>query len=129
MNINSDHMYSRFEFSVYANAILGSNFKGAKLINVLCYEDANKDVPIAHMNAQIYPSLPKGTPNDVTKYKFFEFELNGERLILANYWIIEKSIRIIDGMDYTIRLKDTTPEQVTKVVNQLNLLGIECTVE
>lgn len=120
---------NRYEFSVYANSILGSNFKGAKLVDILSFESANEKEAIAHKSAQVYPNLPKGSPSDPTRYIYYRFELNGEYFILADLWIISDTIRSVEGLDYTLTLKDITPDDVAMITAQLNLMGIDFTIQ
>lgn len=129
MSLKSLSLNDRCEFSVYANSILGSNFRGAKLINKLSFEGARRlGYAVGHLSTQVYPNLPKGTPSDAKTYDFYEFELNGKLFVLAEYWIIDSSVKRLESLDYEISIRNTTPEVMAKVRDQLRMLRLDFTI-
>lgn len=115
---------NHYNFSLYANSVLGSSYKGYRLSSILDYNTAVKFGNIDLLQRQVYPYLPPGTPKDHTKYSYLLFQLEDKVIVLAQEWIIPSSIEQTVGRDYTITLKNVTPEKVMIIRDQLRLLGI-----
>ena len=113
-----------YNFSVYANSVLGTAYKNAKLVSTLDYRKALKEDNIDLLQRQIYPYLPPGTPSDHTKYTYYVFEYNGKEITLADVWIEQTSIEETQGLNYTLRLNNITSPQLTTIRDQLRLLGV-----
>ena len=113
-----------YNFSVYANSVLGTVYKNAKLVSTLDYRKALKEANIELLQRQIYPYLPPGTPADHTKYTYYVFEVNGKEVTLADVWIEQTSIEETSGMNHTLKLNNITSSQLTTIRDQLRLLGI-----
>ena len=113
-----------YNFSVYANSVLGTVYRNAKLISTLDYRKAMKEAKIELLQRQIYPYLPPGTPSDHTKYTYYVFEYNGKEVTLADVWIEQASIEETEGLNYTLKLNNISSSQLATVRDQLRLLGI-----
>lgn len=113
-----------YNFSVYANSVLGSSYKNAKLVSILDYHTALKFANIELLQRQIYPYLPPGTLPDHTKYSFYLFKYNDKDIVLADVWIEQSSIEETSGLNYTLKLNNITSPQLATVRDQLRLLGI-----
>lgn len=120
-----------YEFSTYADSILGSNYRGAQLVSQLNYDEAIalEFDNIEAKQRQIYPYLPKGTPREHEKYVYYVFSHRGKKIVIANMWIIPNSIKKNSGDTYTIVLRDVSPTQVAMVRDQLTLLDIDFTIK
>ena len=125
ISLDINHHYS---FSVYANSILGTNYRNARLVSTLDYRRALKYDNIVLQHNRIFPYLPPGTPEDSTKYTYYLFEVNGKEKVLADVWIDQTSVVLSTGVDHTLRLINVTNSQFTMVRDQLRLLGITFTV-
>lgn len=115
---------NHYNFSLYANSVLGSSYKGLRLSSILDYSVAVKFGNISLLHKQVYPYLPPGTPKDLTKYTYFLFKDGDKQIVIAEEWIIPSSVEQTVGKDYTIVLKNTTTEKVAIIRDQLRLLGI-----
>ncbi len=113
-----------YNFSVYANSILGTSYRGAKLICVLDYRTALKFGNVQLRHRQVFPYLPPGTPSDPTKYTYYLFSYNGVETVLANVWILDESVEETSGMNFTLKLNNISDRQLSIVRDQLRLLGI-----
>lgn len=113
-----------YNFSVYANSVLGTVYRNAKLVSTLDYRKAMKEANIELLQRQIYPYLPPGTPSDHTKYTYYVFEYNGKEVTLADVWIEQASIEETEGLNYTLKLNNISSSQLATVRDQLRLLGI-----
>lgn len=115
---------NHYNFSLYANGVLGSSYRGLRLSSILDYSIAVKFGNIHLLHKQVYPYLPPGTPKDNTKYTYFLFQDGDKQIVIAEEWIIPSSIEQTVGKDYTIVLKNTTSERVAIIRDQLRLLGV-----
>ncbi len=115
---------NHYNFSLYANSVLGSSYKGFRLSSILDYNVAVKFGNIDLLHRQVYPYLPPGTPKDHTKYTYFLFQSDNKQLVVAQEWIIPSSIEQTVGRDYTITIRNSTDAQVAIVRDQLRLLGL-----
>ena len=115
---------NHYNFSLYANSVLGSSYKGYRLSSILDYSVAVKFGNIDLTQRQVYPYLPPGTPKDHTKYSYYLFQQENKTLLVAKEWIIPSSIEQTVGRDYTIVLKNTSSDKVIIVRDQLRLLGL-----
>lgn len=113
-----------YNFSVYANSILGTAYKNTKLVSILDYTTALKFGNIELLHRQIYPYLPPNTLADHTKYTYFLFQYNGKTIVIADVWILQNSIEETEGLNYTLKLNNITSTQLTIIRDQLRLLGI-----
>ena len=115
---------NHYNFSLYANSVLGSSYKGFRLSSILDYNVAVKFGNIDLLHRQVYPYLPPGTPKDHTKYTYFLFQSDNKQLVVAQEWIIPSSIEQTVGRDYTITIRNSTDAKVAIVRDQLRLLGL-----
>lgn len=119
LNINK-----HFNFSVYANSILGTSYKNAKLISILDYDTALKFGNIELLHRQVYPYLPPNTPSDHTKYTYYLFQHKHKKIVIADVWILQDSVEEIEGLNYTLKLNNISNNQLAVIRDQLRLLGI-----
>jgi len=117
-----------YNFSVYANSVLGSSYRNAKLVSILDYYTALKFANIELLQRQIYPYLPPNTPSDHTKYTYYLFKYNDMNVVLADAWIEQNSIEETEGLNYTLKLNNVTSSQLATIRDQLRLLGISFTI-
>lgn len=113
-----------YNFSIYANSVLGVSYINTKLVAILDYNTALKFSNIELLHRQIYPYLPPNTPQDHTKYTYYLFKHNNKNIVIADVWLIQSSIEETSGLSYTIRLNNITTSQLSIVRDQLRLLGI-----
>lgn len=118
-----------YDLSTFASPVLGSTYKGLRLMGILSYENAIKLDNIEAKQKQVYPYLPEGTPRDHTQYTYYHFVRGGKSIILADYWIVPNSISEAGGEIYTIRLMNVNSTEVALIRDQLRLLDIEFTIE
>lgn len=113
-----------YNLSVFANSVLGSSYRGAKLVSILDYSTAVKFASIDLINKQVYPYLPPGTLKDHTKYTYYLFKHQGKDIILADCWIVPGSVEESEGVNYTLTLSNITDRELSTIRDQLRLLGI-----
>lgn len=113
-----------YNFSVYANSVLGTSYKNTKLTSILDYNTALKFANIELLHRQVYPYLPPNTPSDLTKYTYYLFTYNNKPIVLADVWILQNTIEETEGLNYDLKLRNITSAQLAVIRDQLRLLGI-----
>lgn len=119
---------NHYNFSVYANSILGTTYRNARLVSILDYKTALKFSNIVLQHNRVYPYLPTNTLEDATKYTYYKFQVGDKEIVLADVWIIDSSIEMSTGTDHTLKLINVSSGQLSTVRDQLRLLGISFTI-
>lgn len=115
---------NHYNFSVYANSILGTSYRNARLVSILDYKTALKFSNIVLQHKRVYPYLPANTLEDATKYTYYKFKVGDKDIVLADVWIEDSSIELSVGTDYNVKLINTSSSQLAAIRDQLRLLGI-----
>jgi hypothetical protein len=113
-----------YTFQTTAPAILGTSVKNARLMGMLDYATASGYEMIDLKYRSIYPLLPPGTPDtpELSVYYRFQSE-SGEKIILADIWIQESTVEIVDHIDFQVIFTRADISDITKVKNAINALG------
>lgn len=120
---------NHYDFSVYANSILGASYSNARLVSILDYHTAMKFENVILLHRQVFPYLPEGTSEDQTRYTYYLFKINGRDVVLADVWIVTGSIVSSSGSTYNLKLLNITSGQLSIVRDQLRLMGISFLVD
>jgi len=113
-----------YQFNTKAPSILGSIIKNAKLLSILDYDTAILFDTIDIKYRQIYPLLPLGTidsPKSSIYYRFMSE--SGEPFILADQWVDEASIEVVDYISFTVTFTNASIQDISRVRNAVNALG------
>lgn len=113
-----------YSLSLYANSILGTTLRGAKLVSILDVTTARKFASIDLLSKQVYPYLPPGTPKNINGYQFYLFNVEGKDKVIADYWIIPGSIEEAESVEYNITLKGVTTHELSVIRDQLRLMQV-----
>lgn len=115
-----------YTFSTTAPALLGTMVKNAKLTSIMDYESARKYDEIDLKYRNIYPLLPVGTPDQVRSCVFYKFKAeNGSTVVLADQWINESSVELIEAINIRINVTDISIEDITRIRDTLLSLGYQ----
>ena len=117
---------SRYSFETYAPGILGTNFKGVKILGSSSYfVITGFDLETIHR--QIFPSLPPGTPDDPTVFNYYHVEFqNGERTVIAHEWIRESTIEKLDNVLITVKVGgDVSYQDADRIAGLLKMNGYQ----
>lgn len=118
-----------YNFSLYAPSVLGAQKMNAKLIGILDYSSAIKLKNIEQLHRMVYPSLPSGTPSDLTKYLYYNFLVNNESIVLASHWIIPSSIVEVTSINLIVDIYNVQTSDIEIIRKQLSLLGMNFTIK
>lgn len=114
-----------YSFNTLAPAFLGSAIAHAKLLSIMDANTARKFEAIDQKFAQIYPTLPVGTPTDVNSVMYYLFQQqNGTNVVIADPWIDKTSIELIELITITATVARASLSDVDKVRIALSSAGI-----
>jgi hypothetical protein len=115
---------SSYSFNTHAPAILGASVRNATLIAILDYDVATSFITPNTSHANVFPHLPSGTPNNPQKYTYLLFQTeNGNRIVYANVWIDEATIKEKTTSTLTVVIENAVGGDETKIRDLLALSG------
>lgn len=119
-----------YNFTTYAPPLFQEIFRKAKVIGLIDYEIAKQHANVDLLQRQIYPLLPPGTPDRISKYSFVLFEsASGKKFVMAYYWIVEDSIVEVVATNILVTVYNTTNADVGRIRDALNTMGYLFKVE
>lgn len=115
-----------YTFNTKSPVFLGAKIERAKLKSIVDASTARKFAPIDQIHAQVFPTLPQGTPRAIDASVYYVFEgLNRSEIVLAALWIEESSVEIIEHVDITVRMPQSSIEDIEKVRIALTASGFK----
>lgn len=121
MNFQLNKIYT---FNTKAPGILGTSIKNAKMIGMVDYHTAMGFENIDLKFRQIYPVLPNGTPDTPESCVYYRFiSESGEKIIMADQWIDENSIEVIEHVSFQVKFVNVDLEDISRVRDTLNAMG------
>lgn len=121
MNLEISKVYT---FNTVAPSILGTTIKSAKLVGILDYQSAIAFDNIDLKYRAIYPLLPSGTQDTPELNIYYRFQSeSGEKIIMADIWIQESTIEVIEHVNFQILFTDASMNDIPRVKDALNALG------
>lgn len=113
-----------YRFNTKAPALLGAIINNAKLLSIVDYETAITYENIDLKFRAIYPILPNGTPDDPSTCIFYRFKSeSGEKIILADQWIDETTVEVIEHINFKVTFTDCAIGDIARVRDAVNALG------
>ena len=123
MNLNIGKVYS---FNTKSPVFLGASIERAKLKSIVDADTARRFAPIDQLHAQIYPTLPTGTPNDVNASTYYIFEgMNKSTIVFSENWIVESSIEVIEHIEIVVTVPRASLSDIQKVRTALSAANIK----
>lgn len=109
-----------YNFETLAPAVLGAEFKNAKVLAIMSFATASKetDIPALHYNVVSFLNL--GTPTDYTKYTYLQIiSETGAKTILALEWIRATSIVKVSKrmVSFSVEINDTV--DISRITNAI----------
>lgn len=121
MNLQIGKIYT---FNTFAPSILGTTIKNAKLKAILDYESATKIEAVILKHRAIYPLLPTGTIDNPESYTYYHFQSeSGEKIIIAEPWIVESTVEIIEHINLQVTLPGVSLSDTSRIRDALNAMG------
>jgi len=118
---------SVYSFDLWPAAVLGSSHKNVTCMGVMTERSAIRlGCNTRELHAQVYSSLPAGTPNNPAAYSYAEFKTElGVSFIVGIPWIKEASIQKILSRSYNVKVGNTTAEDLPRLRNALLTSGFK----
>jgi hypothetical protein len=125
MNIADMEVGKVYSFSMKSVLFHGARVERARLLSAGADISIAKLIaPIEQQYSQIYPSLPNGTSFSPANCKYYIFEqINGEKLALADQWIVDGSVEEIVSIVYSVKIYDGSLGEVDKIRAALAAVG------
>lgn len=109
-----------YSFDVYASALLGTNYKNVTVMAVMDAATANREIDIQALHAQIYPTLPAGTPNRAVDYDYVKIKTTaGNTTILGMAWINPVTVVQVQSSTITVVIGGVSASDQTRIKNAL----------
>lgn len=116
---------SSYVFETYAGSILGTTFKEATCVAIMDGETALRENDVISIHANVFPSLPVGTPNSYSGYPYVKFKLKtGQSMILGMPWIKENTISLVETVNVQVTVKLNSISEADNVRRALVSNGI-----
>lgn len=118
---------STVSFDLYPAHLLGTSIKNAKVLGLVDAATAQAlgfDAPAVH--AQVFVTLPPGTPNAYDKYFYIHLKLaSGQRSFIGLPWI--KDDTYVEEMIRTVAfyVENISPDQQNLAVQALSAIGLK----
>lgn len=112
-------------FSVYPTAVLNSKFSNVKVLGIIDASIARAlGTGVNELHANVFSSLPSGTPNDPDAYLYVRIEFpSGQTQILGLPWIKESSIVVSDYTVINAKIAGVTPADWDQILALLGANG------
>ena len=115
-----------YTFNTLSPAFLGAVITRAKFKAMLNAEIARRFTAIDQTHAQVYPTLPPGSPKDPNSAVYYMFEgQNGQPIIFSEHWIDPLSVEVVEYVEITVRVVRASLSDVEKVRVALSAAGIK----
>lgn len=115
-----------YSFNTKSPVFLGASIERAKLKSIVDADTARRFAPIDQLHAQIYPTLPTGTPNDVNASTYYIFEgMNKSTIVFSEDWIVESSIEVIEHIEIVVTVPRASLSDIQKVRTALSAANIK----
>ena len=105
-------------------------FTNVKVLGIVGFEVASAFEDVAAIHANIYSTLPEGTPEGAEDYDYLYVEtIDGQRKAVGVPWI-KDPITLIDSATIRVTLSNSSTSDVEKVRDALNAYGfIDLSIE
>jgi hypothetical protein len=109
-------------FDVYPTPVLGTLFKGVKIVAIMGAALAGKLSPINERHAAVKPYVPN-LPNKATSYDYVQIETKTGTDIIGIPWIIDNTIVLDQARVRKLQIASVAPGDEARILSTLALLG------
>jgi len=113
-----------YSFNVYPSALLSTSFTNVTIKAIMDPISAAKEIDIYALHAQIYPTLPVGTPNDPMAYDYVKIQTTaGNTTILGMAWIDANTVTLVTANTITAVISSVSAADINRIKNALTQNG------
>lgn len=114
----------RFSFDVYPSMMLGNNFKNVKMIGIFDATMARSFADIDSLHANVYPTLPPGSPDNPNDYSYMRVQhIGGEYTLLGIPYIKPDSVKISGSQRIILTFENKNEEDLQNINLALSAVG------
>lgn len=116
-NFETNQVYT---FDIYPRVYFDTNFNNVTVMGTVGHEIAAKYADIYALHAQVYPTLPTGTPNDPRVFDYLMLKTaTGSTTVIAKPWIKEDTIELIQAKTLVVTIDDVVASDISRIKNAL----------
>lgn len=117
-------LQSIVSFDYYADHVLGTGVRRAKVIAFLDAETASLYADVAAIWANVAPSLPGTVGGQFSDYPFVKLRLsNGQTSVASLAWIRDESLTVETTRKMRLEFNSVTPEDQNAILEALSANG------
>lgn len=111
-------------FDLYPAALLGTSLKNAKVLAILDADTARFFIDPPVMHANVFATLPPGTPNRFDGYPYVKLKLpNGTVTAIGLPWIKDETLVVATTTRVLITVDNVTPAGQNTILAALSANG------
>lgn len=115
---------STVSFDLHPSQLLGTGYKRAKLLAILDAATAGNWIDPIAAHANVYPTLPVGTPNKYDAYPYLKLRLaSGEITAIGLPWIKDETFVVATTRSIRLTVDDVSPEDQENIIKALSANG------
>lgn len=115
LNVSIDDIGKTASFSLYPSAIIRDEFRDVKIEAIATADNATK-YNLAEMHANVYGTLPEGSPNDYRSYKYLIVRFpSGQTMAVGIPWIVENSFELYSTTNINVEIRGKGIENVDEI--------------
>jgi hypothetical protein len=105
-----------YHFDVYPSGILGNDFQNVTVLSIMDYESAIQMADIPAIHANVFPTLPAGTPEDPSATNYLKIRTaNGQTTVLGLSWIKEETVQEVNSIAVQVTISGVATEDVSRI--------------
>lgn len=109
---------NKVSFELWPATIIGTRFNNAVVKGTFTYDVASSFTDVAAQHANVFSTLPNGTPNDPAQYEYVMVQLeNGQKEVLGIPWIKESTIELQTTNSLLVTFTNITPLDLSRLKN------------
>lgn len=110
----------KYNFSCWGSEILGNDFKSIEVEGVVNYATAKRFLDVDAWHSMMFPTLPEGTPDRPQDFEYLLIKTNmsdseSKATVLATVWIKEDSVTLVDDINFNVKIRGRSIEDIDRV--------------
>lgn len=115
---------STVSFDLHPSQLLGTGYKRAKLLAIMDAATAAHWIDPVAQHANVFPTLPVGTPNRYDAYPYLKLKLaSGDITAIGLPWIKDETFVVATTRSIRITIDDVSPTDQENIMLSLSANG------